>query len=394
MDSNKLTRRQFLHKSGKLLLGGAAAGVTVPLLGSLPIRDALSAQASLPQPGAASRDVVSIVKIKKGNIPAAVEEAIDLLGGVKEVAKNKQRVMLKPNIVSENPRSTTKRPVVQTLAQLLKKDGKEVLIGEGSAAAMGFNVSAAGEISRTKKQPLIDDMQKYVFDQLGYTELARSLDTPLINLHSGDMASIDLPQGLAYKQLSIHHSLTEIDLLCSVPMMKTHSLAGVTLGMKNLVGLYPGTVYGTVRAGVHDHAANQGSPGIAYEILDMVKANKLGLVVVDGSSAMEGNGPSMGTLLDMNVIIAGTNPLATDMVAARVMGYEPHEIPTFVTAQRIGMKPGSLDEIEIRGAGIETVTHPFIRPQMYRWQDIRDFWGVKEILYRPQGVKMPECSLI
>ena len=80
-------------------------------------------------------------------------------------------------------------------------------------------------------------------------------------------------------------------------MMKTHTLATVTLGMKNLIGLYPGTVYQTVRAGVHDHAADAGSPGVAFEILDMVRANKLGLVVIDGSTAMEGNGPSDGVLV-------------------------------------------------------------------------------------------------
>ena len=394
MDSNNLTRRQFLHKGGKLLLGGAAAGVTAPLWSSLPMPEALSAQASSPRPGAASRDVVSIVRIKKGNIPAAVEEAIDLLGGINEVAKDKQRIMLKPNLLSENPLSTTKRPVVRTLARLLQKAGREVLIGEGSAAAMGFNVSAVGEVFRTNKQPLIAGMQQYVFDKLGYTELARGLDAPLVDLHNGDMATIDLPGGLAYKQLTIHRSLTEIDMLCSVPMMKTHGLAGVTLGMKNLVGLYPGTVYGTVRSAVHDHAADKGSIGVAFETLDMVKASKPGLVVVDGSSAMEGNGPSMGTLLDMNVIIAGTNPLATDMVGAKVMGYEPQEIPTFVTAQSIGMKPDSLDEIEIRGAAIEAVQHRFVRPQMARWQDIRGFFGVKQILHRPQGPKMPECRMI
>ncbi len=45
--------------------------------------------------------------------------------------------------------------------------------------------------------------------------------------------------------------------------------------------------------------------------------------------SMEGEGPTKGTLVDMNVIVAGTNPLATDMVAAKIMGFEPWEIPTF-----------------------------------------------------------------
>jgi uncharacterized protein (DUF362 family) len=164
-----------------------------------------------------------------------------------------------------------------------------------------------------------------------------------------------------------------------VPMMKTHTLATVTLGMKNLIGLYPETIYRTVRAGVHDHAADAGSPGIAFEILDMVRANKLGLVVVDGSTAMEGNGPSDGVLVPMNVIIAGTNPLATDMVAASVMGIEPLEVPTFVQANKLGMRPAGLDEIEIRGAEIAGVRRQFARPRLYAWNDIRTSWGVQEM---------------
>jgi uncharacterized protein (DUF362 family) len=261
------------------------------------------------------RPMVSIAKIKDSNIGAAVEEAIQLLGGIETVASGKERIMLKPNLVSNEPDITTKPEVIRSLAALMKKAGKVVSIGEGSAAAAGFNV-LGGNVYRLKDPDKLNEMQRFVFDRLGYTELARALDVPLINLHTGEMVDVEVPGGLAFQRLTIHRSLTEIDLLCSVPMMKTHSLASVTLGMKNLIGLYPGSVYGTVRAGVHDHAADVASPGVAFEILDMVRANKLGLVVIDGSTAMEGNGPSDGVLVPMDLIIAGTNPLATDMVAA------------------------------------------------------------------------------
>ncbi|HLO29198.1 MAG TPA: DUF362 domain-containing protein, partial [Anaerolineales bacterium] len=322
--------------------------------------------------------LVSIVKIKDGNIGAAVEEAIQLLGGIETVTSGKERIMLKPNLVSNNPNITTKPEVIRSLAALMKKAGKAVSIGEGSAAAGGFNV-VAGEIYRLKDPDRLDAMQQFVFDRLGYTELARSLDVPLVNLHTGEMVDVEVPGGLAYQRLTIHRSLTEIDLLCSVPMMKTHGLASVTLGMKNLIGLYPGSVYRTVRAGVHDHAADAGSPGIAFEILDMVRANKLGLVVIDGSTAMEGNGPSDGVLVPMNLIIAGTNPLATDMVAANVMGFEPDEIPMFVWAHKTGMQPQSLDEIEIRGEKVSSVRRKFARPQLTSWNAIRSSWAAQEM---------------
>jgi uncharacterized protein (DUF362 family) len=322
------------------------------------------------------RPVVSIVKIKGDKIETAVEAAIDLLGGIETVAQGKESIMLKPNLVSESPRATTKPQVIRTLAKLMKGAGKAVSIGEGSAAAGGFN-SRDGVDYRTKNRETLDAMQQFVFDELGYTELARSLDLPLINLHSGEMVDVAVPGGFAYQSITLHQSLTEIDLLCSVPMMKTHVLATVTLGMKNLIGLYPGTVYSTVRAGVHDHAADAGSPGVAFEIVDMVRANKLGLVVVDGSTAMEGNGPGNGNLVPMDVIIAGTNPLATDMVAASAMGFNPDKIPTFIWANKAGMWPQSLDEIEVRGEKVSSVRRRLKRPQMTSWNDIRSSWGVQ-----------------
>jgi uncharacterized protein (DUF362 family) len=201
----------------------------------------------------------------------------------------------------------------------------------------------------------------------------------LVNLHSGEMVEVPVPGGYAYNTLTLHRSLTETDLLCSVPMMKTHVLATVTLGMKNLIGLYPGSVYQSVRSMVHEHAARAGSPGVAYEIVDMVRANRLGLVVVDGSMAMEGDGPTGGSLVKMGVIVAGTNPLATDMVAASIMGLKKGDVPTFLVAQRAGMTPMDVGEIEVRGERIRSVARRFARPKVLSWDSISRSWGVKEI---------------
>ena len=322
--------------------------------------------------------IVSVVKIKDDNLGYAVEKAIDLLGGIKEVTRNKHRIMLKPNLVSSDPTSTTKPEVIKTLAQLLKNAGKEVSIGEGSAAAPGFNVNEQ-EIFHTKDPGILDPMQQYIFEQLGYTELAESLNIPLINLHSGELVEIEVPNGFVFDKITVHKSLTDIDLLCSVPMMKTHVLATVTLGMKNLIGLYPGSVYCSVRSCLHDTASENESPGVAFEILDMVKACTPGLIVIDGSIAMEGNGPSDGDLVKTDIIIAGTNPLATDMVAAHIMGFDKTEVPTFTCAIKSGMRPSTVNEIEIRGEKLEDVKQKFKKPEIVPWTDINSWYGAKEI---------------
>lgn len=333
-----------------------------------------------PCPGILGREkpAVSITRVKNGNVAWAVEEAIDLLGGIGSVAAGKDRIMLKPNLVAESPAFTTKPEVVRVLASLLGSAGKDVVIGEGSAAGTGFNVRG-DVIYRTKNPDILDPMQQYVFDQLGYTDLARSLRVPLLNLHSGELVDVDLSNGYVFDRITLHRSLADIDLLVSVPMMKTHQLATVTLGMKNLIGLYPGTVYYSVRAWLHDHAAQVQSPGVAYEIVDMVRANKLGLTVIDGTWAMEGDGPTEGDLVEMGLILAGTEPLATDMVGAAVMGIAPQEVPTFVAAWGAGMTPTTLDDIEIRGTPLNEVRREFKRPAVLPWTDINTVWGVEVI---------------
>jgi uncharacterized protein (DUF362 family) len=149
--------------------------------------------------------------------------------------------------------------------------------------------------------------------------------------------------------------------------------------MKNLIGVYPGQVYGTVRSAVHNEASKIEESGTASAIVDMVQVNKLGLVVIDASMAMQGQGPSVsqgGQLVRMDLIIAGTNPLATDMAAAYIMGFQPEEISTFSFAWKAGMTPKSIGEIEIRGTQLNSVKKSFNRPRIYPWGALKDWWGL------------------
>lgn len=352
MEHVPLSRRQFLAAAASLAAGARLC--------------------------ASSKPVVSVVRIKNGNIGRAVECAIDLLGGVTRLTRGRDSIMLKPNLVMPAPGATTKPEVVRALAQLMKRAGKDVSIGEGSASSPNFNMSGV-ETFRTRQREILDPMQQYVFEQLGYAELAKSLRVPLVNLHSGKLVDVRVPGAFVFEKLTIHKSLVDVDLLCSVPMMKTHQLATVTLGMKNLVGAFPGTVYQSVRGRMHDVASGIEPTAASAVVVDMVRANKLGLVVVDGSMAMEGNGPTEGRLVKMDVIVAGANPVATDMVAAGLMGFEPAEVPTFAWANKAGMGPASPDEIEIRGDPAAALRRPFMRPRLLAWKEIRPFWAAREI---------------
>jgi uncharacterized protein (DUF362 family) len=342
--ASRRTRREFLSCAAASVLPGALA----------------SCQAVVSKP------VVSVVRIHNGNTEAAVEQAIDLLGGMAAIARGKERIMLKPNLVAPDPEATTKLPVMRALLRLMRSAHKDVSIGEGSAAAPPFNVRN-DQTFRTSNKELLNGLQQYVFDQLGYSELSRVEKVPLVNLHTGELVDVKVPGALLFDTLTLHRSLIETDLLCSVPMMKTHVMAGVTLGMKNLIGVYPGAIYQALRGNMHDRAAKLEPSATAAPIVDMVRANKLGLVVIDGSSAMEGNGPTGGTLVPMETIIAGTNPLATDMVAASLMGFDPGEVSTFRWANKAGLRPRRLDEIETRGEPLDRVRRAFARPALVAW---------------------------
>jgi uncharacterized protein (DUF362 family) len=364
MKKNNISRRRFIGTASVAIIGSSVLGM----------KNIYGKNGNFKS----KKDIVSIVRVKDGNVTKAVEEAVDLLGGIKSVTAGRQSILLKPNLVAPDKRCTTKPEVVKALAQMLKREGKEVMIGEASAAAESFNV-IGNDTYRTKKKDILDRMQKYVFDNLGYTEIAKSLNIPLINLHSGDIVEVALNGGFAAKSVRIHKALTEVDLVCSVPMMKTHTLATVTLAMKNLIGLYPGTEYYSVRSWLHDRAAERGSAGVAYEVIDMNRAVKTGLSVIDATSAMEGNGPFNGTLVDMGLIIAGTSPLATDIVGATIMGFESDQIPAISLAHKAGMEPAYLSDIEIRGLDIEQIKRQFVKPQVSKWTDINKFWGIKEL---------------
>jgi uncharacterized protein (DUF362 family) len=111
----------------------------------------------------------------------------------------------------------------------------------------------------------------------------------------------------------------------------------------------------------------------------MNQAVRTGLSVIDATSAMEGDGPASGTLVDMGLIIAGTSPLATDMVGAVLMGFDIAEIPYLNQAHAIGMTPKELGDIEIRGLRIGDCKRQFKRPNIYKWSDINKVWGAREV---------------
>lgn len=85
------------------------------------------------------------------------------------------------------------------------------------------------------------------------------------------------------------------------------------------------------------------------------------LIVVDGLIAMEGDGPIAGTPVGLNLILAGTDAVAVDTVAARIMAIDPAEVLSLCLAQGMGYGVWDEREIQILGESIAEVRRPFVR---------------------------------
>lgn len=141
--------------------------------------------------------------------------------------------------------------------------------------------------------------------------------------------------------LYLPEAILDADVVVSVAKMKTHHWTGVTLTMKNMFGIMPGSVYGWPKNVLH-HA------GIERSILDINSTVKPDFAIVDGIIGMEGDGPIVGTPVNSGLVVMGRNPVAVDATCSRLMGIAPYKISYLKFASR-SLGPIAESTIEQRG---------------------------------------------
>jgi uncharacterized protein (DUF362 family) len=244
-------------------------------------------------------------------------------------------VLLKPNLVEPSrgsPQINTHPAVVRAAAEVFRGWGaREVTVAEGQ-----------GHIRDTD----------FVLEQSGLGEVLAGSKLDFIDLNHDEVWTVD--NSLRFtplRKLSLPLALKRADILVSMPKMKTHHWAGVTLSMKNLFGVMPSVVYGWPKNVLH-HA------GIPESILDINAAVRPHLAIVDGIVAMEGDGPIMGTPRNAGVLVIGTNLPAVDATTARLMAINPWRVAYLANASgRLG--PISERHIEQRGEPIAPLVQTF-----------------------------------
>ncbi len=266
----------------------------------------------------------------------AVKEALDLLGGIEKFVKPGESVLIKPNGLFMNYKigTVTSPEVVAAVAKLVIEAGANPIVGEN-------------DLVYDPNLPNFENhCGKYYHDALvtaGIADSVRLLDTM-----QDEMIEVDIPQGRVIKRVKISKTALSVDKFIDLPVMKTHDQAQVTMGIKNLKGVIPLTE----RIRFHEENMEQA-------IVDLCSLIKPQLVIIDGTTAGEGLGPGDCTPVKLDIIIAGDNALATDMVGASIMGFEVSQIKFLKYGISMGLGPKSLKDIEVLGCPIESIKHPF-----------------------------------
>jgi len=273
---------------------------------------------------------MSKVSIVKGTRPVKVTvKALEMIkSDVDYILSKLKPILIKPNYINSKPPSTgitTDSRVIEGIIKFLRqRKTKDIIIGEGSGWADTFEA----------------------FKVAGVDAVAERWDVKLVDLNKDKIIEVNPPNPLSIKKIKVAETSLE-SIIISVPKLKLHRIATVTLSLKNMMG-----------ALASKGSMHKGS--LSKNIVDLASVLRPSISVVDGIIAGEGHETS-GNPVEMNLIIAGTDPVAVDAVGAAVMGISPTDVKHLVLAEKKGLGTCDLEKITVLGEPIEKVKRKFHR---------------------------------
>ncbi len=267
---------------------------------------------------------MSRVAIVRGKNPQdMVVEALEMVDAQSAISKVRP-VLVKPNYINASHPSTgitTDGRVVEGVIKFLKQHGVEdIVIGEGSGFADTFKA----------------------FQVAGLDGVAARWDVRLVDLNRDRFADVASESSLALKMKIAQTALSST--IVSVPKLKLHRLARVTLSLKNMMGAV------SPKGAMH--------ASLSENIVNLASIIKPSVAVIDGIIAGEGHELS-GNPVEMNLVVAGTDPVAVDAVGAALMGINPRSVKHLRLAEARGLGTCDLDQIEVLGEPIDNVARKF-----------------------------------
>lgn len=250
-----------------------------------------------------------------------IQKGFELLGGTEKFFDKDEKILMKLNLVrgAAPERAVTTHPsVVSALARVLYDSGYEKL-SAGDSSGFGSPVR--------------------IMEDLGLKETFEKYNVRMADFKAGE--KVAYPEGIHAKEFIISKDVIDTDALISVCKMKTHALEYITGAVKNQYGC----VQGLNKAKGHTVYPSQES--FARMLVDLNLCVKPRFYIMDGITAMEGNGPTSGDPTPMNVILMGADPVAVDSVFCSLIGLLPENVPTNVYGKQMGLGTYVEDEIEI-----------------------------------------------
>ncbi len=281
------------------------------------------------------RTFIAKVPSYQADIKSVIRDGLRELG-IGEADIRGKRVLLKPNLVETVPGA-----VHINTHPLVVRGAVEAFLSLGAARVAV--AEGPGHITDTLR----------VLYESGLEEVLWEDRIPFIDVnHENGFTMANAGGCSRLKSLTLPVCLKDFDLVVSMAKLKTHHWAGVTLSMKNLFGLMPGSFYGWPKNYLH-------WAGIDGCIVDITATVRPQLAIVDGIVGMEGDGPIMGDAKQVGVLVLGRNLPAVDATCTRIMGIKPHQVESLSLAE--GWL-GPLRETCIRQVGetIAAVATPFL----------------------------------
>lgn len=333
---NFMNRREFLSVVIGGCVGLAAGGAA--LLGRGCTVEKLTADTFIAKVGGYDRDISSTIN-------AGLHE----IGIAKREIEGK-RILLKPNLVESHQGAThinTHPLIIQGAIEAFRRYGAaEIIVAEGSGNCRDILL---------------------ILEETGLIDVLRSEHITFTDLNQDSWYTVPNAGGKTkLKQLVLPQTLKRVDWIVSMPKLKTHHWAGVTLSMKNLFGVMPGIFYGWPKNVFHWE-------GIEQSIFDINATVGAHFAIVDGIVGMEGDGPIMGKPKQAGVIVMGRNLVAVDATCARIMGINPQKVAYLAAA---GERLGPIREPRIFQHG-ETIKS--VRTNFELLQNIEAHQGLRSI---------------
>jgi uncharacterized protein (DUF362 family)/NAD-dependent dihydropyrimidine dehydrogenase PreA subunit len=295
--------------------------------------------------GEQQRVTVAVVKCPdydKNKVRQAVRSAVDYIGGLGDVIRPGDKVLLKANLLAPaDPLEavTTHPAVVQAVIEMVREAGGVPVVAD-----------SPGYFSRKRGKCR-------ALDRCGLKRVADDLGVESLQFEAMENGFVEttVPDGAYLDSIYAARLALEADVIITLPKLKTHSNTWYTGAVKNMFG----AVATKTRKHAHTLATYERFSGAIVDIYSVFKPR---LAIMDAVLGMEGEGPRHGKPRQAGLILAAKDSVALDAVASKIVGFDPAEILTTVAATARGLGNGNLDEIEVLGESIEAVAVDFEKP--------------------------------